>query len=98
MTAGFQTWKFEGFEIGQTIRAQHFERQGNRCYFEGPIMEVHPTGRNARGYAHYVIRITAECWDGNRTNEGGQVGNIGYIAMESSSDWEGRVVLVTEVS
>ncbi|MDB6010592.1 MAG: hypothetical protein JWL65_2842 [Gammaproteobacteria bacterium] len=92
------TLKYQGFQIGQTIRAQDFEQQGNRCYIEGPILEVHPTGHNARGYAHYVIRITADCWDGNRVSEGGRIGDIGYIPMESTLDWEGRVTLITEVT
>src|ERR1700736_6467583 len=92
------TLKYEGFQIGQTIRAQDFESHGDRCYIEGPIMEVHSTRHNARGYAHYVIRITSECKDGNRVNEGGRVGGIGYVPMEGCYfDWEGRVTLVADV-
>jgi hypothetical protein len=87
--------KYEGFKVGQTIRSQDFEGHGSRCYIEGPIVEVHPTARNARRYAHYVIRITADCWDGRRVDQGGRVGDIGYVAMESTLEWEGRVTLIT---
>jgi len=87
--------KFAGFTVGQVIRAQDFEpRQGvGECYIEGPILEVHPDGNNARHYAHYAIRITRDVFGGAQV-EKGRMDDVGYVPMQCFfSDWDTRVTL-----
>ena len=76
--------KYEGkFKKGDTIKAFDFERKKDH-YISGKI-----TGTEVRNGAKvYVIKVTN---DSGKTS-GGRVGNIGYVPMETSMDYDGRIV------
>lgn len=90
-------FKFEGFQVGQKIRAEDFEPRvpGGvaRCYIEGGIVAVLRDGAPGRPYAHYVISITKDVFDGveQLVASRSRVGDHGYVPMETSMDWDSRV-------
>ena len=76
--------KYEGkFKKGDTIKAFDFERKKDH-YISGKI-----TGTEVRNGAKvYVIKVTN---DSGKTS-GGRVGDTGYVPMETSMDYDGRIV------
>jgi hypothetical protein len=91
-----QKLRYEGFTVGQRIRALDFEPREGRgdCYIEGPIMEVCREGAPARGrqYAHYVIQVEREVFCGEEmTGEHSRVGSLRCVPMQSDCDYQGRV-------
>lgn len=91
-------FKYEGFQVGELIRAQDFEDRPGRgaCYVEGRIIAVCPEGTAAHPFAHYVIRATSDVWDGQEvTDEGSRKGVLVTVPMESNGDWDGRVTRQT---
>lgn len=91
-------FKYEGFAVGETIRCQDFEHVGDVCYVEGPIRAVHLRGTAECSFAHYVVQVTADCWEGVRSTtrdstegEASRVGMSTIVPMESTRDWEGRI-------
>lgn len=91
------TFKFEGFRIGDTIRAQDFEPRTGRgeCAVIGVIEEVSRDGCPQFPAAHYVVRATRDVWDGqDAPAAGSRVGQSVYVPMESFLDWDGRVSIV----
>lgn len=90
-------YKFQGFQVGQVIRAHDFEPISGReeCSVEGVIEEVSLDGSAQAPFAHYVIRATADTWRGvARLNEYSRIGRAVYVPMETMMDWDGRVALV----
>lgn len=91
-------YKYEGFQVGQFIRAQDFEARPDRgeCFVEGQIVEVHRDGTNTAPFAHYLIIATRDVWCGEELGvevEGTRKGLPVAVPMESSGDWDGRVAL-----
>ena len=76
--------KYEGkFKKGDTIKSFDFKGKKDR-YISGKI-----TGMEMRqGAKVYVIKITN---DSGKTS-GGRVGSTGYVPMETSMDYDGRIV------
>ncbi|MDP7367524.1 MAG: hypothetical protein QGH83_09725 [Candidatus Pacebacteria bacterium] len=80
--------KYEGkFKKGDTIKSFDFPPRGDRKtehYISGKI-----TGTEMRrGAKVYVIKVTN---DSGKTS-GGRVGDTGYVPMETSMDWNDRIV------
>ena len=91
--------KFEGFQVGQLIRAQDFEPRAGRgeCAVEGRIESVIRLGCAQFPAAHYVIRCTRDVWDGQDMQaDHSRVGQQVFVPMESMLDWDGRVSIVSQ--
>ena len=86
--------RFEGFTVGQRIKAFDFEPCPGRRdrYVEGVIVEIRrtPAEFENEGYAHYVI----EC-DIDEGQSGRRVGKRVRIPMETTLDYDERVSAVT---
>lgn len=90
-------FKFEGFAVGQTIRAHDFEPISGReeCSVIGEIEQVNVDGTASAPYAHYVILCTDDVWRGvSRLNEYSRIGRRVTVPMESMMDWDDRVTLL----
>jgi len=91
-------FKFEGFKVGEKIRAEDFEPCPGRgaCYIEGGIVAVNRAGNSQRPYSHYVISISKDVFDGVEQLDlsHSRLGDIGYVPMETSMDWDSRVQAV----
>lgn len=91
-------YKFEGFNVGDVIRAQDFEDRPGRgeCSITGEVIAVRRAGSDAFGFAHYLVKCTSEKWDGeDYTVKGCRAGHELAVPMETSDDWDGRVAKVT---
>lgn len=92
-------YKYEGFQVGQKIRAYDFEPLAGRahCYVEGGIVAVRRDGVPGAPYAHYVITVTKDVYAGvEETYEShSRLGKMVLVPMESTMDYEGRVTEVT---
>lgn len=91
------TFKFQGFVVGQVIRAQDFEPRLARaeCAVECVIEAVNVEGTSRAPFAHYVTTCTRDIWRGvDQDKEHSRVGQTVYVPMESTFDWDGRVTLV----
>lgn len=84
------TFKFEGFMVGDKVRAYDFEPMEGRKprYVEGIISEVREKGTSEHQYSHYVIIVDVdtlfdECPRGTV-----------YAPMETSMDFDNRIIKV----
>lgn len=87
-------FKYEGFQVGDQIRAEDFEARPERgpCHVEGQITAVCREGTREFPFAHYVIFGTRDVWCGEElTGEHSRLGVEVRVPMESSMDWDGRV-------
>lgn len=87
-------FKFQGFNVGDLIRAQDFEDRPGRgpCYVEGQVTEVNAEGNARATFAHYVILATRDVWDGEELyHDSSRIGRRVNVPMETSMDWDGRV-------
>ena len=75
--------KYQGvYTVGDVIRAYDF--RGNRdAYIQGTVLA---TGDMPNGAAGYTIQIEVDGADFGRE------GDIGYVAYETSLDYDGRIV------
>ena len=91
------TYKFEGFRVGNIINAEDFESRPGRgdCFVEGKILAVVRDGSPQHPYAHYLILVDRDVWDGKRVPTDSRIGQTVAVPMESSMDWDERVTLVT---
>lgn len=85
--------KFEGFGLGQKIRAYDFKPVEGRgdCYVEGRITSV-DTSDNPRGYNYYAIVCSADILGGVPTIH--RIGQTICVPMQTSMDWDDRVTLI----
>ena len=90
--------KFEGFEIGQRIRAHDFqpreETVGSVMFVEGEIQRIVPA--EELGFKAYEIIVDKDFYhqDGFLTGENSRIGNAIFVPMETSLDFENRVELL----
>lgn len=77
--------KFEGYNIGTDIRAFDFEPMELRdhCFIEGTI-----TGIQDVPFKAYIIEVTH---DSMAEDGWTRLGQIAYVPMETSRDYDGRV-------
>lgn len=80
-------FKFEGFQVGQHIKAYNFKPMEGReeDYVSGPIIAVNVEGTDTHSYAHYVIIC-----EHNYDSYGMRV----RIPMETTFDYDGRITLL----
>lgn len=83
--------KFAGFQVGQRIRAYDFKPRPEirDRYIEGEILAVNEQGDTEASWAHYVVRV-----DVDTAFAVGQdrVGTLTYVPLETTFDWDCRVV------
>jgi len=82
--------KYENqFQIGDLIRAYDFEPFGGRdpIFVEGLVTQVLSPENDVTGFGCYVIKATLDTL-GKRVNKSV------YVPMESTFDFDGRVVKV----
>lgn len=85
------TYKHEGFEVGDLIKAFDFEPLKGRPdrYVVGTVAEVNRTGNEIAEYAHYVIDCVYDTTAANR------IGERVYVPMEVFAfDYDNRVTKV----
>lgn len=93
------TFKFDGFKVGQVIKAFDFEPR-NACpgagsFVEGVILDVYRDGTLMAPYAHYVIRATRDVAAGvDVARRDSRVGLPVLVPMETTRDYAGRVGIV----
>ena len=83
-------WKYEGFKVGDVIRAYDFEPRpeiGDR-YVEGVIIDGSLRGNEEAPFAYYKIAVDRD------TAFPDEPRIIVYVPMETTFDWEGRVVRI----
>lgn len=80
---------FEGFEVGDRIRAFDFEPCEGRPdrYIEGKILEVDRDG-GAVGYAHYVVEVELD----TSAPPGARLAVL--VPMQTLFDYAGRVTRI----
>ncbi len=85
-------FKFENIaKVGDRIRAYHFHERYD-CYVEGLVTVKDTEGKHHRdGCACFVLKIDVDIWRGQPFTMRG-VQNIVYVPMETSDDWDGRIV------
>lgn len=96
-------FKFEGFKLGQAIKAFDFQPRpgdgpGTGTYVVGVIEDVCRAGSQRFPYAHYAIRCTRDVVAGidvPRSKEYCRIGQIVMVPMETSMDFSGRVEMAS---
>jgi hypothetical protein len=89
-------FKFAGFTVGQSIRSRDFEDRAGRgpCFIEGAITMVCEPGSQRFPYAHYLIRITRDHWNGRDMRTSDRIGQECAVPMEQDfHDYDNRVML-----
>jgi len=87
--------KFEGIPLGYTIRAYDIKPMHGRgdCYVEGVIVDIYAAVKFPNDYAHYVVDVTKEVFDG--VNEKiGSTGRRVRVPMETSHDYDNRITIL----
>ena len=78
-------------QLSDRIRAYDFmPMQGrNPDYIEGMVMEI----TDERGYKAFKIFCDADVWDGQPcVDSGSRIGKFVFVPMETSHDYDGRIV------
>jgi hypothetical protein len=86
-------YKYEGFEVGQRIKAYDFQPIPGRDehFIEGTIIGVCLAGENtAVPYAHYLVVCDH---DSDYDESYSRLDELIYVPMETSMDYDGRVTL-----
>jgi len=94
------TLRYEGFTVGQRIRALDFAPREGRgaCAIEGPITHVFRDGSPGHQYAHYVVAVERDIWQGHDVEPAhSRVGTPFCVPMESSLDYDGRVTFADQL-
>lgn len=88
-------FKHEGYQAGQTIKAFDFEPMADRgdCFIEGKIVQVFTEGNQRNPFAHYVVQVTRDVFEGTeQQDEHTRIGKTYAIPMELSfMEYDGRI-------
>jgi hypothetical protein len=92
--------KFENTAtIGDTIRAYDFKPMDGRgdCYLEGVVNKIVSVGSAMGGYRAFRVLVDRDVWNGEVETDSTRIGTFVFVPMETSRDFDGRVVNLTEM-
>ncbi len=79
----------ETARVGDHIRSYDFAGRTD-CYIEGIVQRIEKDRLDPRDFALFVVLVDNDVW--RQRAASGRVGKTVYVPMETTDDYDGRVV------